>query len=256
MRNIKQKRETFREKAWYILKPFLMYMVLKTFILYFLALVVPSLPISGLSTWVEDNSYLISAVLNGVSSMIAAGFLLRDFLNEVATEGEVDIDKSIPRQLLDYIKKGFFGYGRIDVKGLALSVFGGAFLAYVLNIVIVNVLAFLNIGSARYDTVETIQYSVPFWLGLILYGIVSPITEEIVFRGILYNRIKRFYSVPYGILFSALLFGVFHANLPQLIYGTLMGALMAVCYEKNKCFAAPVIFHMAANIFVFSLSFI
>jgi hypothetical protein len=35
-----------------------------------------------------------------------------------------------------------------------------------------------------------------------------------------------------------------------------MGALMAVCYEKNKCFAAPVVFHMAANIFAFSLYFI
>jgi membrane protease YdiL (CAAX protease family) len=256
MRNIKQKRETFREKAWYILKPFLMYMVLKTFILYFLALVVPSLPISGLSTWVEDNSYLISAVLNGVSSMIAAGFLLRDFLNEVATEGEVDIDKSIPRQLLDYIKNGFWGYGRINGKGLVFSAFCGIFFAYVLNIVISNVLSFLNIASTRYESVETIQYSVPLWLGLLLYGIISPIAEEMVFRGVLYNRIKRFYSIPCSIIFSALLFGIFHANLPQLIYGTLMGALMAVCYEKNKCFAAPVVFHMAANIFAFSLYFI
>jgi membrane protease YdiL (CAAX protease family) len=77
-----------------------------------------------------------------------------------------------------------------------------------------------------------------------------------VFRGVLYNRIKRFYSIPCSVIFSALLFGIFHANLPQLIYGTLMGVLIAVCYEKNKCFGAPVIFHMAANIFIFSMSFI
>jgi membrane protease YdiL (CAAX protease family) len=67
---------------------------------------------------------------------------------------------------------------------------------------------------------------------------------------------KRFYSLPYCVIISALLFGVFHANLPQLLYGTIMGVLIALCYEKNKCFAAPVIFHMAANIFVFSISFL
>jgi membrane protease YdiL (CAAX protease family) len=104
--------------------------------------------------------------------------------------------------------------------------------------------------------VEAIQYSVPLWLGIILYGIVSPIAEEIVFRGVLYNRTKRFYSIPRSVIFSALLFGIFHANLPQLIYGTLMGVLIALCYERNKCFAAPVFFHMAANIVVFTLSFI
>jgi membrane protease YdiL (CAAX protease family) len=53
-----------------------------------------------------------------------------------------------------------------------------------------------------------------------------------------------------------MLFGVFHANLPQLIYGTLMGLLLADCYERNKCFAAPVVFHLTANILVFTLSFL
>jgi membrane protease YdiL (CAAX protease family) len=256
MRNIKQKRITFKEKAWYIIKPFLAYMVLKTVILYSLAIIIQCLPINGLNTWVSDNSYMLSAVLNGVASIIAAIFLLKDFLNEVATEGEVDIDKSTPRQLIDYIKNGFLGYGKINAKGLVMSMFSGAALALALNFIIGFALDFFNIGSASYDTVEAIQYSVPLWLGIILYGIVSPITEEIVFRGVLYNRTKRFYSIPRSVIFSALLFGIFHANLPQLIYGTLMGALIALCYERNKCFAAPVVFHTAANIVVFTLSFL
>jgi membrane protease YdiL (CAAX protease family) len=256
MREVKQKRITLKEKAWYIIKPFLVYMVLKTFILYFLALVIPSLPINGLSEWVSDNSYILSAVLNGVASIIAAGFLLKDFLNEVATEGEVDIDKNILNQLIDYIKNGFLGYGKINVKGIIISAVSGGVSALILNFVISFIMNLLNIGSSRYDSVEAIQYSVPLWLGIILYGIVSPIAEEIVFRGVLYNRTKRFYSIPRSVIFSALLFGIFHANLPQLIYGTLMGVLIALCYERNKCFAAPVFFHMAANIVVFTLSFI
>jgi membrane protease YdiL (CAAX protease family) len=256
MRNIKQKRITFKEKAWYILKPFLIYMVLKTFIMYSLALIIPNLPISGVKVWVEDNLYMISAVLNGVASLAAAGFLLKDFLNEVAIEGEVDIDKSVPRQLIDYIKNGFWGFGKINVKGLVLSAVSGAVTALLLNLAIEFIFGLLDISSAKYDTVEMVQYSVPLWLGIILYGIIAPISEEMVFRGVLYNRIKRFYSIPRSVIFSALLFGIFHANLPQLIYGTLMGILIAVCYERNKCFGAPVVFHMAANIFVFSISFL
>jgi membrane protease YdiL (CAAX protease family) len=252
MREVKQKRITFREKAWYIIKPFLIYMVLKTVILYSLALIISSI----FNAWVSDNSYLISAVLNGIASLGAAGVLLKDFLNEVAIEGEVDIDKNIFRQLADYVKNGFLGYGKIDTKELVMSIVSGAILAIALNFIIGFALDLFNIGSASYDTVEAIQYSVPLWLGIILYGIVSPIAEEIVFRGVLYNRTKRFYSIPRSVIFSALLFGIFHANLPQLIYGTLMGVLIALCYERNKCFAAPVFFHMAANIVVFTLSFI
>jgi membrane protease YdiL (CAAX protease family) len=231
-------------------------MVLKTFILYFLALLIPSLPISGISVWVEENSYVLSAVLNGAASLIAAGFLLNDFMKEVATEGEVDIDKNLLGQLAQYVKKGFAGYGRVNVKGLILCFVSGAVLALLLNVVIEFVFGLFGIGSASYDAVEEIQYSVPLWLGLILYGVISPISEEAVFRGVLYNRIKRFYGVSKGVIFSALMFGIFHGNLPQMVYGTLMGALMALCYERNKCFAAPVLFHMAANIFVFTLSFI
>jgi membrane protease YdiL (CAAX protease family) len=256
MRTIKQKRITFWDKAWYVLKPFLIYMVIKTFILYFLALVIPSLPVSGISEWVEENSYILSAVLNGIASLIAAGFLINDFMKEVATEGEIDIDKSAWGQLASYMKKGFFGYGKANVKGLILSAVSGAVLAFVINIIIEYVFGMFDVGSARYDTVESIQYSVPLWLGIILYGVIAPFAEELVFRGVIYNRMKRFYSLPYCVIISALLFGVFHANLPQLLYGTIMGVLIALCYEKNKCFAAPVIFHMAANIFVFSISFL
>lgn len=256
MRNIKQKRITFKEKAWYILRPFLTYMVLKTFILFFLEILIPNLPIDGLESWVMDNSYMLKAVLNGVSSILAVGFVMRDFLNEVAIQGEVDIDKNVCLQFADYMKKGFMGYGKINIKGVAFSALLGAASAYVLNYAILFLLNLFDLVSDKYEAVHNIQYSVPFWMGIILYGIVSPAVEEIVFRGVLYNRIKRFYSTLWSVIFSALLFGIFHGNLPQCIYGTLMGALMAVCYERSKCFGAPVAFHMAANILAFTISYI
>ncbi|MCM1182030.1 MAG: CPBP family intramembrane metalloprotease [Roseburia sp.] len=252
---IRNKRITFWEKAWYVVKPFLVYMVLKSVAMLTLAMLLPMLPIDGMAVWVEDHSRMLNAVVNGAASLIAVAFLLNDFLKEVATAGEVNIDAGIPRQLLTFLRRGFWGYDDVNGVGLALCAGGGAVAAFVLNEAVVLLLALLRLDSARYASVEEIQYSVPLWLGLLLYGVISPIVEEIVFRGILYNRMKRFFGIPACVILTALLFGGFHANLPQFAYGTCMGILLALCYEIEGSFAAPVLFHMAANVFVFLLSF-
>lgn len=255
MKTIRNKRTSLWEKAWYVIKPFLIYMAVKTAAILTLAMFVPAIPVSGMEAWVEEHALVLKAVINAAASLIGVGFLLNDFLKETAVAGEVDIDAGVARQLWAYFRKGFFGYERKNWTGLALCAGLGAASAYVLNQAAVRLLAFLRVASAEYETVEAIQYSVPLWLGILLYGIVSPLAEEIVFRGILYNRMKKFFGVPLCVVLTALLFGAFHANLPQFLYGTCMGILIALCYEKEKCFAAPVLFHMAANLFVFIASF-
>lgn len=257
-KRIYPKRTTLLQKLAYILRPFVVYMVIKTAAMLTLALLIPSLPVSGIEVWVEQNSYMLSAVINAVASLIAVCFLLGDFLKEAAVFGEVDIDAGVLRQFFDYIRAGFRN-GASKLKALVLCAVLGAASAFGLNILIELVSEFMTrvsqiqgtLGSEKYEAVEQIQYSVPLFLGLILYGMISPFVEEIVFRGIIFNRIKRFYNLKKAVIFSALLFGAFHANLPQFVYGTCMGMLMALCYERTKCFGAPVVFHMAANVSVF-----
>lgn len=261
MAKIVPKRTTLLQKLAYILKPFVVYMLVKTAAMLLLAIIIPSLPITGIAEWVEYNSHQLSAVVNGVASVIAIGFLLNDFLIEASTSGEVDIDKSIPGQFVGFLRTDFWGNrtGK-NVAGLVLCAMLGLASSLALNIWIELASAALSgagnpvLDSEKYEAVESIQYSVPIWLGLILYGIVSPIVEEMVFRGVIYSRIKKFYSAAKAVVFSALLFGAFHANLPQFLYGTVMGALMALCYAYSGCFAAPVLMHMSANIFIFLMS--
>lgn len=261
MAKIVPKRTTHLQKLAYILRPFVLYMLVKTVVMLLLAIIIPSLPIEGIPEWVERNTHQLSAVVNGVASLIAAGFLLNDFLIEASTTGEVDIDKSISRQFVSFVKADFMGVRSARrTMGLVLCVILGITASLALNILIKLAAAAMSgagknvFDSGKYEAVEAIQYSVPIWLGIVLYGIVSPIVEEMVFRGVIYSRIKRFYSVSRAVVCSALLFGVFHANLPQFFYGTAMGILMAVCYEYSACFAAPVLMHMSANIFVFLMS--
>lgn len=261
MAKIIPKRTTLLQKLAYILKPFVVYMVVKTVVMFLLAVAIPSLPITGIAEWVEHNSQQLSAVVNGVASLVAAVFLLNVFLIETSTTGEIDIDQSIPGQFVSFVKTDLTS-ARTARKavGLVLCVLLGITASLALNILVELASAAMGgtetqiLDSEKYEVVESIQYSVPVWLGIVLYGIISPIVEEMVFRGVLYSRIKKFYSVTKAVVFSALLFGAFHANLPQFLYGAAMGVLIALCYEYSGCFAAPVLMHMSANIFIFLLS--
>lgn len=253
---ITPKRTKIPQKIWYILKPFLVYMLVKTFAMLFFAFAIPMLPIRGIDVWIESVQHPLSAVINAMASLIAVYFLLEDFLKEVAVSGEVDIDAGILKQFWQFVSKGFFGYGKKEVGKLAVCALLGIVSAFLLNSAVSFYIKLFQMSSEKYQEVETIQYSVPLWLGILLYGVIAPLVEEIVFRGILYNRMRRFFGIPCCALLSALLFGLFHGNLPQFVYGTCMGILIALSYEKVKCFGAPFLFHMAANLSVFLYAFV
>lgn len=105
----------------------------------------------------------------------------------------------------------------------------------------------LTESSESYRQVAEVQFALPLWLALPFYMLLSPIAEELVFRGIVYQALKRLYSLPFAIFASGILFGAFHGNIVQMLYGTMMGMVMAFIYEKYHKLSAPVLFHGAAN---------
>lgn len=107
-------------------------------------------------------------------------------------------------------------------------------------------------SSQTYQKVADRQYGVAFALGLVLYGLISPLAEEVVFRGVIYNRLRRLYNPAIGIAASGLLFGAFHGNLVQGVYGACLGMLMAYLYEKSGKFGTPFLFHAVANLAVYT----
>lgn len=109
-------------------------------------------------------------------------------------------------------------------------------------------------ASKSYQNVADRQYSVVFGVGMVLFGLISPITEEIVFRGLVFNRMRRYYPILAAIVVSGVLFGAYHGNLVQGIYGSCMGILLAYTYERMHSFLIPCLFHAAANLTVYTLT--
>lgn len=141
----------------------------------------------------------------------------------------------------DYIDSAnFFDY--------IMAVLGGAGIAIILNLVI----SFSRISDfdSQFREVSESLSSPPLIVSLICAGIIVPVVEELIFRGLIFNRIKNQYNTVAAILISSLMFGIYHMNLTQGLYATILGLCIAYVYNKVGNFLIPVMIHMSANIIV------
>ena len=95
------------------------------------------------------------------------------------------------------------------------------------------------------------DHSTPLFSGIVLYVIVSPLLEEIVFRWLLFNRVGRLFPGTLCVVITAFFFGFYHGNVLQGIYAFLMGLVMGQLMRKEDGLLAPILFHMSANAFIF-----
>lgn len=99
----------------------------------------------------------------------------------------------------------------------------------------------------RYQQTAQITYAASLPVQIIGLGIITPVAEELMFRGILYKRFRERQSFWYSAIWSALLFSFMHSNTTQMIYTFLLGILLSYLYEKFGSFRAPVLLHILLN---------
>lgn len=131
--------------------------------------------------------------------------------------------------------------------------FFGMLMSHGLSILIslVNIDGLL--GSYAQTSSSLFGYSVV--LVVIRTVILAPVAEELIFRGLVYNRIRCLLGFWPAALISAAIFGVYHLNLAQGIYAFLFGILFCLVYRSFNNPAACVIMHMAANALAVILEF-
>jgi membrane protease YdiL (CAAX protease family) len=78
-------------------------------------------------------------------------------------------------------------------------------------------------------------YAGAFVLELIGSAILTPILEEMVYRGIVYTRLKRHLGVIPAVVLSALVFGLMHFNIVQFIYARTHHGKTFPCIRPDPC---------------------
>lgn len=109
-------------------------------------------------------------------------------------------------------------------------------------------------ASDSYQAVAQEQYAAALPIGLICFGIITPIAEELLFRGVIFTCIRRYMKLPAAMLVSAVFFAIYHGNSVQGLYAAVLGFLMAYAYEYFGDFRMPVAVHIVANVLSYLLS--
>jgi membrane protease YdiL (CAAX protease family) len=76
--------------------------------------------------------------------------------------------------------------------------------------------------------------------------ILAPLIEEMIFRKLLLNKLRRFGDAP-AILMSGIAFGLFHFNLQQGFYAAVLGFLFAYITIRTNTVRYSIILHMMIN---------
>lgn len=86
--------------------------------------------------------------------------------------------------------------------------------------------------------------SVTSWLAAV---VMAPVLEEIVFRGLVYTRLKKGMPAIAAAIVASLAFGLCHGTAIWIIYATALGLVMTWIFEKYKSLAANIVFHLVFN---------
>lgn len=98
------------------------------------------------------------------------------------------------------------------------------------------------------------MYAEPLYMQVLVIGILVPVAEELMFRGLIYERIRNLGGETAGVFLTSFLFGLYHGNLMQGIYAFVFSLLMLFVYKKIGSFFAPVCFHIVSNLSALALN--
>ena len=113
-------------------------------------------------------------------------------------------------------------------------------------IIAVNAFSMLFVDN-EVAGLQSYMLSVPWWQILLMVGIIGPVSEEFVFRGVIYHGYKTSQRFVGSMLLSALLFGLTHLNFNQMSYAVLVGVVSVLLLEGSGSIFYSMLFHICIN---------
>lgn len=134
---------------------------------------------------------------------------------------------------------------------------GKTYLYLLIGFIVIALSQYLTLHVFSFESAEEqkgqlgslgIQNSIQSIIYVLSVAIITPIKEEILFRGILYRFLEKKYNFLVGIIISSFIFGILHGGL--LITATIMGMVFAMLYKKTQSIIPSIILHIVWNLLV------
>lgn len=207
--------------------------------------------------------YAINEQLKNTSLVKVAAVLLMAFLAVIFVEVIFDFDSNYIVEIVEVIFIGYFIYRfrhcGASFKHDCKNIFSSIPFRYVLLIVILNIffsygMIYLYYAFIDYVPDLSFLYSVIVSTknigiagSLISTVILAPIAEELLFRGIIFNKLNRYFSISFAIIVSSILFGISH-EAGGIFSAFVFGICMAILYIKSSNILVPIFAHFTNNL--------
>lgn len=239
------KKESFLLKCWHVVWPLLIYVtaqnvvsILGTLVM----MIVGSLSgadasgmvdVNALTQSVMEQYYQYAILFLILAALICIPIYYRMYKKDGIREGRVK--RNIPMGNKDYCA--------VILSGAALAVGMN-------NLISLTPLPYL---FTRYEEANAVIFGGGLLLQILGGGIFACIVEELSHRGVVYLRMKHYWGRKNAMIFSALVFGIYHFNVVQGVYAFVLGLFFVWVYERYDSLWAPIVAHMSANLCVILL---
>ncbi|MFS4418826.1 lysostaphin resistance A-like protein [Maribacter sp. 2307ULW6-5] len=104
-------------------------------------------------------------------------------------------------------------------------------------------LSFFKYKTPTFNSIDTIY----LYMKALLIG---PILEKVLYRKIIFSKIKENHSTMFALLFSSFLFALVHLDLENFLQFFLIGILYGYVYYKTDSVICSILFHSLVNLFI------
>lgn len=136
---------------------------------------------------------------------------------------------------------------KLKISEIVLLLGMGAAFSQFANMLVGILKSLLNYTEYQ-ETMDQLMAGKGMWFLILCMGIIAPLAEEIVFRWLIYLRLRDYMKMGKAVVISGLMFGIYHGNLVQAVFASLLGMAFAYFLDISGCLWSSVLLHMGANI--------
>ena len=121
---------------------------------------------------------------------------------------------------------------RLSLPQILLLLLAGAGLAQYGNFLMAMLQSFIS-STTYQDSMTRITEGKSLLMMIFWMGIVAPAAEEMIFRWLIYLRLRDWLKMPVAAVISGLIFGIYHGNIVQGIYASILGTAFAYILDVS-----------------------